>query len=199
MTRLRVLAGLALVAAAFAAAALALDAWRYPATAGREDALLERRPERAWAGDRGAAEALAGARDDADLRRAIALFRAGRPDVEGGSKSAEQAVSSLESAILLSRVVRGGGPGERRSRAANLYAILLAEDAVFEPDGGPRVARAAQLFRLAIALDPRNDAAKRNLELLYGYSGPETSAADDTGGFGGFGDDAGAGAAGSGY
>jgi hypothetical protein len=199
LSRLRIVVGLALAGVCVALAVIAVQAWRYPAAAAGQDDLVERRPEQAWSGSRGFVEQLAGARDDATLRRAIALFRASRPDVPGGNKSAEQVLASLESAVLLSREVRGRSAAERRSLAANLAGILFAEDALFEPDGGPRVARAAQLFRRAITLDPGNDAAKTNLELLYAYSTAESSAPDDGGGFGGFGDDAGAGGAGSGY
>jgi hypothetical protein len=199
MKRVRWMVGVTLAAASVLTAVFALQGWRYPETAARQDALLERQPEHAWEGDRGLVEELAGARDDALLRRAVALFRVSRPDVRGGNKTSEQVVAGLESALLLTRIARGGGSTDRRSRAANLAGILLAEDAVFEPDGGLRVARAAQLFRQAIRLDPANDAAKTNLELVYAYSGAESSAADDGGGFGGFGNDAGAGEAGSGY
>jgi hypothetical protein len=199
VTRLRIVFGLALAGACVVLAVFAVPAWRYPAAAARQDDLIERRPEHAWSGSRGFLEQLAGARDDASMRRAIALFRASRPDVPGGTKSAAQVLSSLESAVMLSREVRGRSAAERRSLAANLAGILFAEDALFEPDGGPRVARAAELFRRAITLDPGNGAAKTNLELLYAYSTAESSAPDEGGGFGGFGDDAGAGGAGGGY
>jgi hypothetical protein len=199
VSRLRIAVGLALAGACVVLALFAVQAWRYPAAAAGEDDLIERRPDQAWTGSRGFVEQVAGARDDASLRRAIALFRASRPDVPGGNKSAPQVLASLESAVLLSREVRGRSTAERRSLAANLAGILFAEDALFEPDGGPRVARAAALFRRAIVLDPGNGAAKTNLELLYAYSAEESSAPDDGGGFGGFGDDAGAGGAGRGY
>jgi hypothetical protein len=199
VSRLRIAAALALAATCVVLAVLAVQAWRYPASASGQDALIDRRPEQAWTGSRGFVEQLAGARDDASLRRAIALFRASRPDVPGGNKSAAQVLASLESAVLLSREIRGRSAPQRRSLAANLAGILFAEDALFEPDGGPRVVRAAELFRRAIGLDPGNEAAKTNLELVYAYSAAESSAPDDGGGFGGFGDDAGAGGAGRGY
>jgi hypothetical protein len=197
--RARLGSGLVLALASILLAVLAVQVWRYPAEALRQDRLLRQRPGQAWAGDQGVAIALAGARDDVAFRRAFALFKSGRPDEPGGNKSIDQIVAGLESAILLARIRRGDGPAARRSRAANLEGIILGEDAIFEPEGGPRISRAAELFRHAIALDPHNDAAKANLELLYNYAGPAATGMDTSSGFGGLGNDAGAFDEGGGY
>jgi len=190
--RTKIASGTVLALAALVLAVVAVQAWRYPTEASRQDALLERRPRQAWAGEQGMVVAIAGARDDVAFRRAFALFKSGRPDEPGGNKSVDQIVSGLESAILLARIRRGDGPVDRRSRAANLEGIILAEDAIFEPEGGPRISRATELFRRAIALDPSNEAAKANLELIYNYAGPPATGIDSSSGFGGLGNDAGA-------
>lgn len=195
-----VAAGIALAAASIALALLAVQAWRHPGDTAREDARLRAGPAAdTWADDGGAAAALLGAKDDATFRRAVALFLRGRPDDPGGNKSTDQIVSGLEAAILLAEIVRGEGPAARRSQAANVQAIILGEDAIFEPDGTPRIARAAQLLRRAIAIDPDNDDAKANLELLFHYTGRASIAAESSAGFGGFGKDAGGSGAGEGY
>jgi hypothetical protein len=194
--------GVALLAAAVVLAVLAVQTWRWPAAAAREDRLLERArvPSSAWAGGwRGPAPALLGAADDVAYRRAVALFLRGRPDAPGETKTTDQIVAGIEAAIALAAIQRGDGPSARRSQAANLQAILVAEDALFEPDGAPRIRRAADLFRRAIRLDERNTAAKANLELLLSMTGRGGVDAESMGGFGGFGEESGAGAGGSGY
>jgi tetratricopeptide (TPR) repeat protein len=198
--RLPVAAGIALAAASIALALLAVQAWRHPGDTAREDARLRAGPPAdTWADEGGAAAALLGAKDDATFRRAVALFLRGRPDEPGGNKSTDQIVSGLEAAIMLAEIVRGEGPTARRSQAANVQAIILGEDAIFEPDSTPRIARAVELLRRAIEIDPDNDDAKANLELLFQYTGRAGVAAESSAGFGGFGKDAGSGVPGGGY
>ncbi|HEU0335083.1 MAG TPA: hypothetical protein VFR43_00940 [Gaiellaceae bacterium] len=198
---LRVAAGAALLAAAVLAAVLAVDTWRLPGAVAAEDGLLAgtRPPAGAWAHGQGLRADLTGAVDDATYRRAVALFLRGRPDDPAGERSTEQIVSSIEAGIALAGIARGDGPVARRSQALNLQAILIGELAIFEPDGGPRIDAAADLLRRAIRLDPRNDAAKANLELLLGITGVGGADTTETGGVGGFGEESGAGEAGSGY
>ena len=199
--RLQIVAGVALAVASLALALLAVQVWRQPGETARHDALLlgNPPPEHTWADRPGFAASLLGAQDDVTYRRAIALFLRGRPDDPGGNKTTDQIVSGLESAIVLAGIVRGEGPAGRRSQAANVQGIILGEDAIFEPDGAPRIVRAAALFRRAIAIDPGNDDAKANLELLFNYTGRGSVVSESSGGFGGFGRDAGAGDAGGGY
>jgi hypothetical protein len=193
--------GVSLALAALALAALALQAWRYPYRAAAEDRSLARRPIAAtvWSGHGGIAEAVLGAADDATFRRALVLFLRSRPDEPGAGKSGNQVLSGLEAAIALAAIAHGDPPPARRALAANLAGILTGEDAVFEPEGAPRVERAAQLFRQAIRVQPGSTAAKANLELLFNYAGPPGIGAESTGGFGGFGRESGAGDVGGGY
>jgi hypothetical protein len=198
---LSLVAGLTLAAAAVALAALAVQAWRLPGAAGGEDRLVAATPPpaQAWAGAPSPAASLAGLADDATFRRAIVLFLRGRPDDPAGERTTEQIVSSIEAGIELASIGRGSGPAARRSHALGLQAILLGELAIFEPDGAPRIQAAADLLRRAIRLDPENDAAKANLELLLGLTGVGGADTTETGGFGGFGEESGAGEEGGGY
>jgi hypothetical protein len=194
-------AGAALAALAVLLAVLAVGTWRLPGEVAAEDRLLASTPPpaRAWADGQGFRADVAGAADDASFRRAVALFLRGRPDDPAGERTTEQIVSSIEAGVALAWIARGDGPVERRSQALNLQAILIGELAIFEPDGGPRIDAAADLLRRAIRLDPRNDAAKANLELLLGITGVGGADTTETGGVGGFGEESGAGEAGSGY
>ena len=193
--------GVSLAVAAVALAALAVQTWRYPGHVAAEDRSLARQPVAAttWAEHGGIAEAVLGAADDATFRRALTLFLRSRPDEPGAGKSGEQVLAGLEAAVALAAVVHRDPPPTRRALAANLAGILTGEDAVFEPEGAPRVERAAELFRQAIRAQPTSTAAKANLELLFNYAGPTGIGSESTGGFGGFGKEGGAGDVGGGY
>ena len=198
---LPVVVATALGLASLALAALAVQAWRYPATAAEKDRQLAVRPltRAAWSDHGGVAEAVLGVADDATFRRALALFLSSRPDEPGAGKSGDQVLAGLEAAIALAAIVHGDPPPARRALAANLAGILIGEDAVFEPEGAPRVERAAELFRQSIRVQPNATAAKANLELLFNYAGPTGISSESTGGFGGFGEEGGAGDVGGGY
>jgi hypothetical protein len=191
----------ALALASVALGILAVQTWRYPATIADDDRRLGARPvaPATWRAHGGVAEAVLGAADDASFRRAIALYLRSRPDEPGAGKSGEQVLAGLEAAIALAAIVHGDPPLARRALASNLAGILIGEDAIFEPEGGPRVDRAAELFRQAIHVQPDATAAKANLELLFNYAGPTGISSESTGGFGGFGREGGAGDLGGGY
>ena len=194
-------AALALAVLAVGLVAVAVRVWQWPVHSAGQDALLLRRPvpERAWVGDGGLAADLLGAKDDVAFRSAVGFFLRSRADDAGGNKTIDQIVASVEATIRLTEIQRGDGPSARRSTAANLEGILLGEDALFELDGAPRLRRAIDLLRRAICLDPANDAAKANLEIMLGLVGESGIDSVQTGGFGGFGKEAGAGLGGSGY
>ena len=209
MNRLRqelpAIAGATLVAAGIALAVLAVALWRLPGDAAYEDRLLvgaRTLPADVWQGNRSfqLAGSIAGGADDAAFRRAIAMFRRGRALDVGATKGTDQIVSSVLASAQLAVVERSTADARRRSQAANMQGILVAEEAVFDPDGGPRVALAAGAFRRALKLDPANEAAKLNLELLLGLTRSTSGGSgESTGGFGGFGKDSGGGNGGAGY
>jgi hypothetical protein len=201
-TTLSVAAGVGLLVAAVALFLLAVQVSRWPTDTRAADRALFAAPrEQAhWDGNASLAARLLGASDDISYRRAVALALRARPENAVSERTAEQVVAAVEASIELARVVRMSDDAVLRSRAANLEGVLVGEDAIFDSTGGPRVARAAELFRRAIALDPGNDLAKANLELLYRLAGTGAGAGEDsTPGFGGFGDASGAAAEGQGY
>jgi hypothetical protein len=195
-------AALALVIVCAVLVALAVGAWRFPDRAAREDRLFTRvpPPERTWAdaGD-GPVALLLGASDDARFRHAGALYLRSRPTDPGFPKNAEQIVATVGAVAELRELERSAPHDRRRSAVLNLQAIALAEEAVFEPEGRTRVRRAADLLRRAVRLDPENDAAKANLELLLTLSRGPGATGEGAGGFGGFGKAPGAGGGGKGY
>jgi hypothetical protein len=176
--------------------------WRWPAETRAADRALVAAPrdQARWDGGGGAAARLLGANDDVAYRKAVALALRARPEDAVSSRTAEQVVAAVEASIELARIVRMSDDAVLRSRAANLEGVLVGEDAIFDPTGGPRVARAAELFLRAIALDPGNALAKANLELLYRLAGTGASEGQDsTPGFGGFGDKSSGADSGQGY
>ena len=197
-----VAAGLALVAAAIAVGLLAVRVWTWPGKAEAADrAMLEApRKHARWGGTSGLAARLLGASDDAAYRSAVALALRARPEDAVSTRTADEIVAAVEASIELSRLGRTSDDPRLRSKASNLEGVLVGEDAIFDPAGGTRVARAAELFRRAIALDPGNEIAKANLELLYKLVGTPTGTGEQsTAGFGGFGDDSGGAGGGQGY
>jgi hypothetical protein len=202
-TALRPAAGLALIVLGVALALLAVQAWRWPAKEASHDRhmLNDVVPaEATWTGMGGLTSKLLAAGDDVALRRAIVEFRRSRPLDPASSRTGEGIVASVAAAVPLGLLERDlQAPASRRSLAANLQGVMLAEEAVLEPDGDPRIRRALELFRRAIRYDPSNDAAKANLQLLLVLSGGAFGTEESTSGFGGFGKESGGGEPGAGY
>lgn len=157
--RARLALGLALVLAAVAALALLAGAsFRV------EGALSAGAPPRERGVAFRSAEWLLGAADDREAAEAFALFDAVRVD---GLDPEDAIARHGEAEAALGRVVESQAPAAARSRAATLNGILLAEDARLDPrSAGRYLELALQSFREAVTLDPDNEAAKANLELL---------------------------------
>jgi hypothetical protein len=202
-TALRPVAGVAFLVLAVALGVLSVQAWRWPANEARHDrhALTDVVPaESTWTGMGGVTAKLLKARDDVSLRHAIVEFRRSRPDDPASARTGEGIIASVAAAVPLGLIERDPlAPPKRRSLAANLQGIMLAEEALFEPDGDPRIRRALELFRRAIRYDPSNGAAKANLQLLLAMTGGAYGTEQSTGGFGGFGRESGSGDPGAGY
>ena len=96
----------------------------------------------------------------------------------------------------LDGVLRSNAPAGTRSQAANLLGILVVRDSV-TTGSSAGMTRATRLFRRAIALEPQNESAQFNLELVLSLGGGKSQAktAKTAGGGTGAGSDA----AGSGY
>lgn len=142
----------------------------------------------------GAVRAALGIDDDLEYRalvaRAIVMTKQ-------EAVTPEQFRERLPVQTALHRVKNGEGDARRRSDAANLLGLLMLgdpEDLSTSPLETP-VQRAVREFRFAVRVDPSNDAAKANLELML-----QNQRAEDPQGQGsaGGGSEAGSGAAGLG-
>jgi hypothetical protein len=109
--------------------------------------------------------ALLGLSDDVAFRRALQRFRLGRPG-EPARDAHDVAVRS-EADLALRNLADSDGNATRRSRALLLSGVLQLEDA---RSNGPRAAaslrRALDELRAAIRIDPQNEDAKYDLELV---------------------------------
>jgi hypothetical protein len=152
---------------------------------------------------RNAARGLLAIGDDVEFREAVRAVRLSRLE-EGLTSDPEVVLQRGEAQARLQAIAGGHGDPLRRSRAMNLLAVLSFATALSETrDQAAHLQDAATGFQAAIALDPDNDEAKANLELVLqrgralqpteGSGGPNPS----PGGSGAKG--AGAGDPGSGY
>lgn len=121
-----------------------------------------------------------GTRDEASVdplaEDAIALFEAShvRGATEAERRRAEAAARRLEG--------RGDGPATR-ALGSNLVGVLAFENAALDPaSAAVHVPAAAGAFRDAIRLDPGNDDAKFNLELVLTLARENAGAATGPGG-----------------
>jgi hypothetical protein len=166
----RAAAGIACLVLAALAALLARDVWHVEKALRDGDARAGSAPveRRSWEADptlpSGLLEGLLATEDDVEYRdlaaRAIALARNHIPGpVQGRQRAAIEAA--------LNGIERDTSDRRRASQAALLTGVLVYAD---PQDTSQRTEtpseKAAARFRAAILLDPRNDVAKRNLELM---------------------------------
>ncbi len=166
---MRLLAAGVLVAAALAAALLAADvrAWRDDVR--RDDAryLFVRGSRPAWRADtmlpRGVSGRVVGVEPDAELRRALVLFRlAGRPATPFGAQERQGQRGAAEAAL---QPLANAADTEIASQASDLLGLLALSDPGSGGREGPTPAeRALAYFQQAYRLDVENEAAKTNLE-----------------------------------
>ena len=161
----RAAVGVACLALAALAVLLVRDAWRLESAlhAGDSRAQVAAAGNHAWSADTtlpfGAARRLLGVGDDLEFRSAIAGGRA----VSARPASDDEVRRRLPEKAALLRVAKDDDP-VRAAAAANLLGVLYSTD----PDDPDRTAaeRAYPEFVKAVRLDPDNEAAKLNLELL---------------------------------
>lgn len=114
------------------------------------------------------ARRLLGLDDDLAFREALMRFRRARNRVPEFQQSAAGQTTRLEAQTALAHTIRIDRDRARASAASNLLGILSVLDAAAAARGGDNSAdRAIFAFRDAVTLDPRNEQAKTNLELLY--------------------------------
>lgn len=104
--------------------------------------------------------------DDVAYRRASRLFellrRRGRNPYDFDARAFR-----ADAQLALVEARQTGLPKPVQSNAANLDAIMIVEEAIGDPRNGPALfERALEGFRRSIALDPANEEAQFNLELL---------------------------------
>ncbi len=117
---------------------------------------------------------LLGVDDDLAYRRAIARFQLAHTGIPSFDTGLEGTDLRVEAEAALARVIRAEHDRRRASAAENLLGVLAVLDAN-QADGSTSVDRAVLEFQAAIRLDPANEQAKSNLELLYHLSAPPSS------------------------
>jgi hypothetical protein len=149
----------------------------------------------------GTARSLLDLDDDLAFRRAVRLFRLGRPRDDATGHS-EWTTLQNESRSQLARVLELDADPPRRSRAENLLGALDFAEGLRNPAGGAALlGRGAAHFARAIELDPADENAKVNLELVLRRQGqrPRSPAAGRGDGSAQRGRGAGQSSSGSGY
>lgn len=161
---------IAALAAAVASAYAAREASLLDEEIRRSDAAFRADPARRdlWLVDerQNVVERLLESEDDVSFRRASRLFellrRRGRNPYDFDVRAFR-----ADAQLALVEAAHTGLPRKVQSRSANLEAIMIVEEAIGDPRNGPALfERALKGFRRSIRLDPTNEEAMYNLELL---------------------------------
>jgi len=116
------------------------------------------------------ARAALGLGDDLTYRRAALAFRRGYTRDLEIARSSDAGQARIRAETALAREIRGDSDRRRASTASNLLGVLALVDAVTAPAGNVPIDRSVFEFQDAVRLDPSNDLAKTNLEILYQQS-----------------------------
>ena len=180
MSRRHKLFALGAVVCAVLAVLLALFArdagrWRATLRAGDVAAADPAHPGRtSWALDEALpfspARRTLGLDDDLRYRRAAVLFRRAHPGDAFFESGPDGTALRIEAETALAREIRADGNRRRASAASNLLGILALVDAATARAGNVPIDRSVFEFQDAVRLDPSNEQAKANLELLYQQS-----------------------------
>jgi hypothetical protein len=166
--------GLAFVALACALVVgyLAHEVSRAQAEVNRSDAAfrVERAPEGLWHVN-GAAERVLGLKDDLEFRKAANLWDLAGRRVINRNATAGNAVAAgsrrAAAQLALAHAEREGLGGRARSKAENLDSVITIQAALESPSNRRELLqRSLAGFRRAVRLDPTNEEAMLNLELL---------------------------------
>lgn len=144
-------------------------------------------------------ERLLGVHDDAVFRRALAYYRAALPNANEQQQfefDRELPAKRIRAQRALTAVSVDDPDPRIRSRATNMLAILLrgAPTPTDPAEQRTQILSVIGLFRSAIKLDPGNEDAKLNLELVLrdpqteAFVGPDPSGTNDQGRQGGTGE-----------
>jgi hypothetical protein len=168
---LRIVAAVVALGAAAIIAVAAEDARRWPANLRFDDVRFRAAPQRAdwgeskWFGA-SAVRSLLAIEDDLEFRRVVAAFHRQREGATATDSVARlQAQAQLETAL---RAIERGDPDlQRRARAANMLGVLSFDAAISTPRGAQSLLdQSVGDFRASIRIDPREEEAKFNLELV---------------------------------
>jgi hypothetical protein len=151
---------------------LAHEVSRAEAEINRGDAAfrVERAPEGLWHVN-GAAERALGLRDDLAFRKAALLWDEAHRGGINRSATAENAIAAgskrAAAQLALAHAESEGLARGARSKAENLDAVIVMQAAIEAPASrSVLLQRGLEGFRRAIRLDPGNEEAMLNLELL---------------------------------
>lgn len=175
MTRLRLPLAAVLAAAAVVAALLAADVAGVRDGLRRGDAAYAARLAPEWGAHTrlpfGLADRLLGARDELALRRALDAYSAAARTREGFDFGANRTRAREEASAALADVASSGSPAHA-AQASDLLGVLAFQGS---RDGRrpASVEHALSALRAAIALDPDDEAAKVNLEIVLRLITPQ--------------------------
>ncbi len=173
--RLLLLAGAALCLAAAVIAALTardVGAWQTALRTGDVEAAASAPGSASsWHADEsapfGLARTLLAVDDDLAFRRAVALFLRAHTRIPSFDNGLEGTALRVQAEAALAREIRTDEDRSRASVAANLLGVLAVLDSTSTVEDSTPVERGIFEFQDAIHLDPGNEQAQTNLELLY--------------------------------
>lgn len=121
------------------------------------------------------ARRLLGVEDDVAFRQAVVLFRRAYSRDPTFAASSDGAMIRIRAETALAHAIRTDSNHGRASAAENMLGILALVDVATSRTGTVTVDRSVLAFQDAIRLDPSNEQAKQNLELLFRQSSFRTS------------------------
>ena len=129
-----------------------------------------------WSADEdapfGLARRLLALDDDLAFRRTVVLFRRAHTRIPSFDTGLEGTGLRVQAEAALAREIRNDRNRARQSAAANLLGVLAVLDSSSGAEGSTSIQRAVFEFQDAVRLDPENEQAKTNLELLYQLTAP---------------------------
>jgi hypothetical protein len=123
----------------------------------------------------GLVRGILGVNDDLAFRRGVALFRRAHTGIPSFDIGLEGTALRVQAEAVLARAIRADKNAARAAAAANLLGVLVVVDSTVPGGASPPIERAIIQFEDAIHLDPSNEEAKKNLELIYQLTAPPNS------------------------
>lgn len=120
----------------------------------------------------GVARRLLAVDDDLAFRQAVSLFKQAHTQIPSFDQGLEGTSLRVQAETALAREIRTDGDRSRASTGANLLGVLALADATSADQSSTPIERSIFEFQDAIHLDPDNEPAKANLELVYQLTRP---------------------------